>query len=176
MNNFLIKASEKIGYFVSICIQSARDAVQLAIGTLIPFMAFISVIVGIVNGTGIGIVLAEQLSKLASNPIGLLAIGVFTAIPFVSPIIAPGAVVPSIIGTMIGTLIASGQVPVNLALPAIFAIHQPAGGDFIPVGMAMEDAEDETVQVGIPAVLYSKLIVAPIEMGIALVVSMFLYQ
>lgn len=176
MQNLLLKLSDGIGRVVSTFIQSGRDTVDLVISTILPFMAFVSVIVAVVNGTGIGELIAGQLVNLASNPLGLFAIAIITAIPFVSPIIAPGAVVPSIIGTMIGVLIGSGQIPVSLALPAIFAIHQPSGGDFIPVGLAMEAAENETVEIGITAVLYSKLIVAPIEMGVALLVSMFIYK
>lgn len=176
MNKFLVKFSEGIGKVVDTFIGSAREAVDLVMKTILPFMVFISAIVAIITGTGVGKLITNQLGTLANNPLGLFIIAIITSLPFVAPLLSPGAVVPAVIGTMIGTLIATGQVPVTLALPAVFAIHQVSGADFIPVGLAMADAEDETIEIAVPAVLYSKILVAPVEMGLALLVSMLIYR
>ena len=83
--------------------------------------------------------------------------------------------ISSVIGTLVGGLIGAGSVPLSLALPAVFAIHQPCGSDFVPVGMSLTEAEPETIEIGVPAVLYSKFFIAPIEVGLAIIVGMLLF-
>ncbi|GFN35338.1 hypothetical protein [Tepidimicrobium xylanilyticum] len=176
MNGFISKVSSGIGYIVSVFIQSGRDAINMAISTILPFMIFVSAIVGVVLSTGLGDIIANGLSFMANSYIGLLFLGIICAFPLFSPILGPGAVIAQTIGVLIGALIAEGKIAPSLALPAIFAIHQPAGGDFVPVGLGLAEARPETAEVGVPAVLYGKWLVSPIEMLIAIVLSFGLYS
>ena len=92
----------------------------------------------------------------------LVVLSVVCGIPFISPILGPGAVIQQIIGTLIGSQIAIGAIPVTMALPALFAISTQCGCDFIAVALSMSEAEPETVEIGVPAMLFSRLFTGPI--------------
>jgi len=175
-NSTLVRLGRAVGGVVNVLYQAGRDTIETVIRNILPFMAFISVIVGIVNKTGIGDALADLVAPLASSLPGLLAISVFCAIPILSPILGPGAVIAQIVGVLLGTRIAAGDIPPQYALPALFAIDPQVGCDFIPVGLALGDAEPETVEVGVPAVLFSRLITGPLSVVIAYFASFGLYS
>jgi len=175
-NNILVKIGKAVGGVVGILYQAGRDTIDTIIRNILPFMAFIAVIVGIVNYTGLGDGLANLITPLATNLIGLLAICVFCAIPVLSPVLGPGAVIAQIVGVLLGTRIGEGDISPQYALPALFAINPQVGCDFIPVGLALGEAEPETVEVGVPAVLFSRLITGPIAVVIAYFASFGLYS
>jgi PTS system glucitol/sorbitol-specific IIB component len=175
-NSGLVRLGRGVGGVVNVLYQSGRDTVDTVIRNILPFMAFISVIVGIVNKTGVGEDLAHVLEPLATNLIGLLAICIFCAIPILSPILGPGAVIAQIVGVLLGTRIGAGDIAPQYALPALFAINPQVGCDFIPVGLALGEAEPETVEVGVPAVLFSRLITGPIAVVIAYFASFGMYS
>lgn len=176
LNNLLVKIGKAVGGVVGVLYQAGRDSVETVVRNILPFMAFISVIVGIVNYTGIGDLLANLIAPLASSLLGLLAICVFCAIPVLSPVLGPGAVIAQVVGVLLGTRIGAGDIPPQYALPALFAINPQVGCDFIPVGLALGEAEPETVEVGVPAVLFSRLITGPLSVVIAYFASFGLYQ
>ena len=62
---------------ISIIYQAARDTVNDVIRNIIPFMAFVSVLIGIINYTGFANVLAGVLTPLAGSLPGMLAIGMY---------------------------------------------------------------------------------------------------
>ena len=68
------------GKVVNTFYQAARDAVQTCITTLLPFMAFVSLLIGIINGSGFGNAFAHLLTPLAGNVFGLLILGIVCSI------------------------------------------------------------------------------------------------
>lgn len=175
-NSLLVRIGKSVGGVVGILYQAGRDTIETIIRNILPFMAFISVLVGIINKTGLGDKLAHLITPMASSLPGLLAISVFCAIPILSPILGPGAVIAQIIGVLLGTRIGAGDISPQFALPALFAIDPQVGADFIPVGLALGEAEPETVEVGVPAVLFSRLVTGPLAVVIAYFASFGLYQ
>lgn len=167
MRNFLVSFGRAMGSLVGTLYQAGREAVDQVWKNILPFLAFVAVIVGIMNGTGLGTLIANALRPLASSPIGLVVLSLIIGLPVLSPLLGPGAVIAQIIGTLLGTLFASKTLPLSSALPALFAINPQVGCDFIPVGLALGEAEPETVEVGVPAVLFSRLITGPVAVIIA---------
>ncbi|PKG25530.1 PTS glucitol/sorbitol transporter subunit IIB [Niallia nealsonii] len=174
--SFLTKIGLGAGKVINTFYQAGRDAVQTLINTIIPFMAFVSLLIGIIQGSGIGNFFAKLMSPLAGNIWGLLLIGFICSLPFLSPLLGPGGVIAQIIGTLIGVEIGKGNIPPNLALPALFAINTQNACDFIPVGLGLAEAEAETVEVGVPAVLYSRFLIGVPRVFVAWLASFGLYS
>lgn len=156
--------------------QAAREAIQTVIMTILPFMAFVALLIGIIQGSGIGDVFANLMAPLAGNIWGLIIIGFICSLPFLSPLLGPGAVIGQVIGTLIGVEIGKGNIPPQLALPALFAINTQNACDFIPVGLGLEEAEAETVEVGVPSVLYSRFLNGVPRVVVAWLASFGLYS
>lgn len=171
LTKFLENIGRGVGRVVGALYQAGRDAVDQVLKNILPFMAFISFVIGVIVKTGVGDWLARVLEPLAGNPVGLVVMSLIIGLPVLSPLLGPGAVIAQIIGTLLGTLFASKTLPVAIALPALFAINPQVGCDFIPVGLALGEAEPETVEVGVPAVLFSRLITGPVAVIIAWALS-----
>lgn len=164
------------GKVVSIFNQAAKDAVQTVLHTVIPFMAFVALLIGLIQDSGIGAWIANLLAPLAGNIIGLIIIGFICSLPFLSPLLGPGAVISQIVGTLIGVEIGNGNIPPQFALPALFAINTQNGADFIPVALGLSEADAETVEVGVPAVLYSRFLNGVPRVIVAWLASFGLYS
>lgn len=137
-----------VGQVVNKFFAAGRESIEMVIKNVLPFMAFTSTILGIIQVSGL---------------------------PFLSPILGPGAVIAQVVGTLLGAEIGLGNIPAQYALPALFAINAQVGGDFVPVGLSLGEAEPETIEFGVPAVLYSRVITGPLAVIIAFVFSIGMY-
>lgn len=173
--NSITRIGIGIGKIVNKFYAAGRESVDITIKSILPFMAFVSMILGIITATGIGNVIAVTISPVAGSLPGMLVISLICAIPFISPILGPGAVIAQVVGTLLGVEIGLGHIPPQYALPALFAIDSQVGADFIPVGLSLGEAEPETVELGVPAVLYSRVVTGPLAVLLAYAASIGLY-
>lgn len=172
----LTKIGLGAGKIINTFYQAARDAVDTMLHTIIPFMGFVALLIGIIQGSGIGKLFAQVMSPLAGNIWGLLAIGLICSLPFLSPLLGPGGVIGQVLGTLIGVEIGKGNIPPHLALPALFAINTQNAADFIPVGLGLAEAETKTIEIGVPSVLYSRFLNGVPRVFIAWLASFGLYK
>ncbi len=175
-SRILVTVGRSVGGVVGTLYQAGRDAIDSVIRNILPFMAFISVLIGIINETGLGDWLAHLIAPLADNLIGLLAVSIVCSLPVLSPVLGPGAVIAQVVGVLLGQHIASGDIDPQYALPALFAIDPQVGCDFIPVGLALGEAEPHTVEIGVPAVLTSRMFTGPLAVVIAYFASFGMYS
>lgn len=173
--NFVTRLGIGVGGVVNKFYQAGRETIDMTIKSILPFMAFVSMIIGIISASGIGDLIAQTISPLASTLPGMLIISVVCSLPFISPVIGPGAVIAQVVGTLLGVQIGLGHIPAQYALPALFAINAQVGGDFVPVGLSLGEAEPETIELGVPAVLYSRVITGPLAVIIAYLFSFGMY-
>jgi PTS system glucitol/sorbitol-specific IIB component len=173
---FIARFGRGIGGVVGVLFQSGRQAIDQVIRNILPFMAFVTMLIGIINATGIGNLIANTLSPLANNVAGLLVLSVIVGLPFLSPVLGPGAVIAQVTGVLIGDQIARGSIDPQFALPALFAYNVQVGCDFVPVGLALGEAKPKTIEIGVPAVLFSRQITGPIAVLIGFLFSIGLYS
>ena len=165
-----------VGHVVNKFFAAGRDSIDMIIRNVLPFMAFTSTLLGIISASGLGNIIANTIAPLCGTLPGLLVISIVCGIPFLSPILGPGAVIASTVGVLLGQQFAAKAIPLQYALPALFAIDAQVGCDFVPVGLSLGEAEPETIEFGVPAVLYSRLITGPIAVIIAFVFSIGMYS
>lgn len=173
--SFIARIGIGAGKVIATFNQAAKDSVQTMLTTVIPFMAFVALLIGIIQGSGIGNWFAKLMTPLAGNVFGLMIIGFICSLPFLSPILGPGAVIAQVIGTLIGVEIGRGNIAPQYALPALFAINTQNAADFIPVGLGLEEADAKTVEVGVVSVLYSRFINGVPRVVVAWLASFGLY-
>lgn len=168
---FVVSFGNAIGYIINTLLSSGRQALDIILKTVLPFMAYVALLIGIVTYTGVSEALANWVTPLAASPLGLILLGLIVALPFLSPILGPGAAIAQVIGVLMGNQIAIGALPVQYALPTLFAIDGQVGCDFIPVGLSLGEAKPETVSVGVSAILFTRMATSPIAVVIAYLVS-----
>ena len=172
---FVVRLGKGVGYVVGQFFQAGRETIDMVIKNILPFMAFTSTILGIISASGLGNVIANTIAPLCGTLPGMLVICIICSLPFLSPILGPGAVIAQIVGTLLGAQFATGAIPARYALPALFAIDGQVGADFVPVGLSLGEAEPETIEYGVPAVLFSRIVTGPLAVLIAFAFSIGLY-
>lgn len=166
-SNFLARFGKAAGKVVGIFFQAGRNTIDICIKSILPFMAFVSMIIGIILQSGIGNIIANFVSPYAGSIPGLLAISVVCSLPVLSPMLGPGAVIAQVVGVLLGVEIGAGHIPPSFALPALFAINPQVGCDFHPVGLSLAEAEPQTIEIGVPVILMTRLITGPASVVIA---------
>ncbi|WP_455130778.1 PTS glucitol/sorbitol transporter subunit IIB [Propionibacterium acidifaciens] len=170
----IVKFGNAVGYIINTLLSSGRQALDIILKTVLPFMAYVGLLMGIVNYTGVSDLIAHAVTPLAGNPIGLVLLGIIVALPFLSPVLGPGAAIAQVIGVLMGQQIGAGALPVQYALPTLFAIDGQVGCDFVPVGLSLGEAQPETISVGVSAVLFTRLVTSPVAVIIAYLASFLL--
>ena len=171
--NLIASIGRVMGRVVGIFFNAGRRTIDQVVRNVLPFMAFVTMLIGIILYTGIGDVIAKPMGPLANNIVGLLVISAICGLPFLSPILGPGAVIAQVIGVaIIGPQIQNGTISPRMALPALFAYNTQVGCDFVPVGLALGEAKPKTIEIGVPAVLLSRQIMGPLSVVIAWVFSL----
>lgn len=82
--SFIARIGMGAGKIVATFNEAARNAVQTILTTVIPFMAFVSLIIGIIEGSGIGNWFANIMTPLAGNIVGLIIMLCLFSAGFVS--------------------------------------------------------------------------------------------
>jgi glucitol/sorbitol PTS system EIIB component len=172
---FIARFGRGMGGVVGILFQSGRQSIDQVIRNVLPFMAFVTMLIGIITATGLGDLIANTLAPLANNLVGLLILSVIVGLPFLSPVLGPGAVIAQVIGVLVGDQIGRGAIDPQYALPALFAYNVQVGCDFVPVGLALGEAKPKTIEIGVPAVLFSRQITGPLAVIIGWLLSFGLY-
>ncbi len=175
LTGFLARFGRGIGGVVGVLYQSGRQSIDTVIRNVLPFIAFVALLIGIINASGLGNIIANTLSPLADSLAGLLILSAIVGLPFLSPVLGPGAVIAQVIGVLIGDQIGRGAIDPQFALPALFAYNVQVGCDFVPVGLALGEADPKTIEIGVPAVLFSRQITGPIAVLIGWLLSFGMY-
>ena len=172
---FVVRLGKGVGNVVGKFFQAGRETIEMVIKNVLPFMAFTSTLLGIISASGLGNLIAKTIAPLCGTLPGMLVICFICSLPFLSPILGPGAVIAQVVGTLLGAQFATGAIPARYALPALFAIDGQVGGDFVPVGLSLGEAEAETIEFGVPAVLFSRIVTGPLSVIIAFIFSIGLF-
>lgn len=165
----------RMGKLINTFYAAGRETIDIMLRNILPFMAFTATLLGIIQASGLGTFIAHTLAPLCGSLPGMLLLSLLCSLPFLSPILGPGAVIAQVIGALIGSQLALGHIPPSYALPALFAINAQVGCDFVPVGLSLCEAKKETISDGIMAVLYARVVSGPLAVILAYLCSFSMF-
>lgn len=150
-----------VGHVIALLFAASREAVDVSLRNVIPFMAFVSLLIAPVQETALGSLIAHALTPLANSLWGLVLLSLICGIPFLSRCSGRGS---HLAGHRRDDWhqIGAGAISPAFALPALFAINVQVGCDFVPVGLSMQEAKPETIAKGVPAFLLSRQLTGPL--------------
>ena len=172
--NWVARGGKALAGCATKCVQGGKEAIDITIKDILPFMAFYSLLIGLIEFSGLGALMGQYVYPYLGTLPGLLILVIICALPMISPLVGSGALIGQVLSVLVGYGIMIGAFPVVLALPALFAVDAQVGCDFIPVGLSMGDAASDTVDIGVPSVLLSRLFTGPIMVLIAYFVATML--
>ncbi len=79
-----------VGHVIALLFAASREAVDVSLRNVIPFMAFVSLLIAPVQETALGSLIAHALTPLANSLWGLVLLSLICGIPFLSPVLGPG--------------------------------------------------------------------------------------
>ncbi len=168
----VVKAANACGTVAGLLIDGGAKSIRTMIETILPCFAFVSLLVGIVLYSGVADIVGGFMSQYMNSIWGVLIVACIIGIPVISPLVAAGVAIPGVLAMIVGTMISSGTLQPVLALSALFAIDSACVCDFIAPGLAMGEAEPDTIAIAYPAMMFSHLVVAPIAVLLAYGISL----
>lgn len=112
--------------------------------------------------TGLGNIIGSELAVLTGRALALLIIFAICFIPAVSPILGPVLIIVIAAAVLAGEQIAEGAVSPVVSLAALLALDAQYGGSFIPPRLALKENEPETINAGVPGIVFTRLITVPL--------------
>ena len=119
---------------------------------------------------GLGDLIGNELAALTGPVRALLLVFVVCFIPSVSPLMGHGLLIAISASVLTAEQIAQREVKPIMALAALLAIDAQFGGSFIPSGLVLEENEPETISMGVPGIIFTRLVTVPLAV---VLVSLF---